>query len=62
MDLPTSGTIKTREQAEELAIEWQHWQADQDLSYGELAEWAYLFEILGRKFNLTDEFRENGII
>lgn len=32
------------------------------MSYGELAEWHGYFVKLARKFNLTDEFRENGIL
>ena len=48
--------------AREQAIDWQQWISEQSLSYGELLEWAGYFETLGKKFNLTDEFKENGII
>lgn len=48
--------------AQQAAIDWQAWAADQSLSYGELAEWADAFEELGDKFDLTDEFKENGIL
>lgn len=54
--------IKNREQAQEQAKDWQVWQAEQSLSYGEFSEYQSYFEELGLKFNLTDEFRENGII
>lgn len=55
-------SIESSEQAEQLAIDWQHWAGEQDLSYGELADWQALFEQLAEDFNLTDVFRENGII
>lgn len=46
----------------ELAKDWQDWQAEQSLSYGDVAEWSWYFTKLARKFELTDEFKENGII
>jgi hypothetical protein len=54
--------IKTKDQAIWLAIDWQKWSSEQDLSYSELADWAMFFTKLGRKFGLLKEFRENGII
>ncbi len=54
--------IKTKEQARKTAIEWQNWQADQSLSYGELNYWQNYFEKLAKKFDLIEEFKENGII
>lgn len=54
--------IETQDQAREFAIDWQTWQAEQSLSYGEMAEWAAFFEELAERFDLTDEFKENGII
>ncbi len=48
--------------AQQAAIDWQVWAGEQSLSYGELADWAGAFEELAEKYNLTDEFRENGII
>lgn len=54
--------IDTEGEAQDLAIDWQAWLQEASLSYGELAEWQDLFTDLGSKFNLTDEFRENGII
>jgi hypothetical protein len=32
------------------------------LSYGELAEWQAYFSELADKFDLVEEFKENGII
>lgn len=54
--------IKSKDQAEQKAIDWQVWMSEQNLSYSELSEWQYYFEQLANKFNLTEEFRENGII
>jgi hypothetical protein len=45
-----------------LAQEWQRLAADEALSYGELVEWQNYFSNLAKQFNLTDEFKENGII
>lgn len=55
-------TITTPEAAQQAAIDWQSWQSEQSLSYGELAEWAAAFEELAKKYDLVDEFVENGII
>jgi hypothetical protein len=54
--------VQSAEEARELAIDWQNWQSDQALSIGDLAEFASYFEELAAKFDLADEFRENGII
>ena len=54
--------ITTRNEAQDFAIEWQSWQADRALSYSELAEWADYFTELGERFDLTEEFTENGVI
>lgn len=54
--------IKTEAEARQMAIDWQNWQSQESLSYGELSEWQEYFEGLGKKFNLTEEFKENGII
>ncbi len=48
--------------ARQAAIDWQNWASDQSLSYGELAFWNSKLEAIADKFNLTDEFKENGII
>ena len=53
--------IKTREEARQIAIEFQEWAQGENLSYSELAEYGGLFKILGNKFNLSEEFCENGI-
>lgn len=54
--------VQSADEARELAIDWQQWQSEQALSYGDLAEFASYFAELAERFDLTDEFRENGII
>ncbi len=54
--------VYTKEEARQYAIDWQNWQSEQALSYGELAEWQDIFQALAATFDLTDEFNENGII
>ena len=53
---------QTQDEARQYAIEWQQWASEQSLSYGELAEWWEVFNELGKKFDLLEEFKENGII
>lgn len=53
---------KTQDEARQYAIEWQAWACEQSLSYSELAEWGEVFRELGEKFDLVEEFKENGII
>lgn len=55
-------TPQTADEARQYAIEWQQWQATEELSLSELAEWQHEFTELGEHFNLTNEFQENGII
>ncbi len=54
--------IKTAEEARQYAIDWQNWQSEQSLNYGEAMEWQEYFNKLADKFDLVDEFKENGII
>lgn len=54
--------IETRDEAVEYAIDWQNWQAEQSMSWGELAEWQELLAQLAERFGLSDEFKENGLI
>jgi hypothetical protein len=53
---------KTAEEARSLAIEYQSWASNRAMSYGELNEWTGYFTALAKKFHLTEEFKENGII
>ena len=54
--------IKTKEEARAYAVEYQSWASDQNLSWNEVIDWGNRFYRLGRKFGLTKEFKENGII
>ncbi len=54
--------ITTQDEARQYAIEWQNWQSEHVLSFGEAAEWADIFLGLANRFDLTEEFNENGII
>jgi hypothetical protein len=59
---PDNYTVYTADEVRALAIEYQQWASKEFLSYNEVADWQELFMELGKKFNLTDEFKENGII
>jgi len=48
--------------ARNYAIDWQNWASNQSLSYGELFGFQNIFRKLGKRFGLTHEFKENGII
>jgi len=54
--------IKSIGEARDKAIEWQQWQSNENLSYSELMEWQDYFSTLAKRFDLEDEFNENGII
>lgn len=54
--------IKTKDQARQEAIDFQHWAGEQNLSQDELIEYQHYFKKLAKKYHLTKEFRENGII
>ena len=56
--------IKTKGEAQQYAIEWQSWQSEQNLccDITASAEWWFYFSELAKKFDLTEEFKENGII
>ena len=50
-----------KEMVRQKAIDWQNDFCNHNYSYGELAEFGYYFEKLGRRYGLLKEFRENGI-
>ena len=54
--------ITTQEEARQYAIDWQKWASEQNLSYTQLADLQSYFQELGEKFDLLEEFKENGII
>lgn len=55
-------TPTTAEEARQYAMDWQQWQNKGNMSYGEISEWQAIFTELADKYNLTEEFKENGII
>lgn len=56
-------TPTTQAEARQYAIDWQNWVSEvQNLSYGEMAQWQDMFAELAERFDLTEEFKENGII
>ena len=56
-------TLTTADQARDFAIEWQHWQSEQPMSYMESSRWQDFFESLAVRFpELSEEFIENAII
>lgn len=61
--------IKTADEARQYAIEWQSWVGKQNeigkeptLYQSDLNEWNDVFVALADKFDLVEEFKENGII
>lgn len=61
-EFPLMPIITTKGEAQDVAIAWQQWQSEQDLSMSELAEWNEYFTGLANEYGLTEEFTENGII
>lgn len=62
MNIEDANTIAIKEDARVFAINFQEWQSEQNLSYTEIFKWHNVFVELGKKFDLTKEFEENGII
>ncbi len=54
--------IKTKNQAQQYAMDYQKWASEQDLSYGEILHFQDKLIKLAKRFNLVKEFKENGII
>lgn len=54
--------IKTKGEAEDFAVEWSHWVSGQALGYGDVQKWEEYFSELTTRFDLEEEFKENGII
>jgi len=53
---------KSKGEARDRAMEFQRLQSVDSMSWGEAAEYSHFFERVGKKFGLTEEFKENGII
>jgi hypothetical protein len=54
--------ITTRDDARQFAIDWHHWQSTEVLYLSEMCRWYDALTELANKFDLVDEFTENGII
>jgi len=54
--------IKTKEQARQYGIDFQNWVSDKNLSYGEIFHFQNKLQKIAEKFDLVEEFKENGII
>lgn len=54
--------VNSQDSARQFAIHYQEWASEQNLSYSALVAHGRLLEELAKSYNLTDEFRENGII
>ncbi|MBC8428354.1 hypothetical protein H8D04_00580 [bacterium] len=53
---------KTAEEARTQAIEWQHDFSSKSMSWSEVIDAQAHFEKTAKKFKLTKEFEENGIL
>ena len=62
MRLKPISKVRSKDEARSIAMEWQEESSQKSMSYGELARDQRYLEKLGKKFKLTEEFRENGII
>lgn len=62
MRLPNIEGISIAEHAIAVAQDFQIWASDESLSYAELTKAQSYFTILAAKFDLVEEFSENGII
>mgnify|MGYP001568898398 FL=1 len=62
LKLKSISKVKSKEEAQSIAIDFQNYASKKNMSYGELALYGNYFIVLGKKFKLTEEFRENGII
>jgi len=54
--------VKTKDQARQVAMDFQEWASNQNLSYGELAQYQSDLHKLAKRFGLVKEFKENAII
>ena len=51
-----------KNKAREEAIEWQRDFENHNYYWSELADWGEYFTKLAKRYGLTKEFKENGII
>lgn len=53
---------KGKERARAIALRYQNAQSIVPMFWGEVLEWQEKFRKLAKKYGLTREFKENGII
>jgi len=54
--------IASKEQARQYGIDYQKYASENNLSYGEILHFQNKLKTLAEKFDLVEEFEENGII
>ena len=54
--------VKTKDEARQIAIDWQSYQSNLAMSYYDICWCVKYFTALGKKFCIIKEFKENGII
>lgn len=52
---------ENKERVRQMAIDWQIEASENCYSYGELAYFGEIFNLLGKRYGLLREFRENAI-
>lgn len=60
--LPPINRVASKDQARDIAIDWQAWVATQDLSYGEVVFYGNYFNELATRYKLAREFKREGIL
>ena len=53
---------ENKEISRQKAIDWQNETTQKDVFYSELVEQAERFQKIAKRYGLTKEFKENGII
>lgn len=54
--------MRLKDEARDQAIEWQRNFSNKSMSWEELIDAENYFVEIAKKFKLTEEFKENGII
>lgn len=53
---------KMKSKADNVAIRWQSIASRGNFSYAWFAKWGNVFQKIGKKYGLSETFRENGIL
>lgn len=62
MTLKPISDVASAEEARSIAIDWQQAASTAALDWEEISKFEEYFAALATKFELTEEFKENGII